>query len=72
MGRPALEESKRIMFMTKKVDHSDDPKAPAKGGRLFEFVLEANVPGEKLLDSYCGVEFSILYKIYASFMIKHN
>merc|ERR1712086_838561 len=52
MGRPALEESKRIMFMTKKVEHTDDPKAPAKGGRLFEF--------------------SLLYKVYASFMIKHN
>ena len=60
MGRPPLDESMRIYFMKKEVKHSDDPKAGAKGGRLFEFVLEATESGEKLIDSYVGVEFSIL------------
>lgn len=60
MGRPPLDEAARIYFMKKEVKHSEDPKAGAKGGRVFEFVLEATEPGEKLIDSYVGVEFSIL------------
>ena len=60
MGRPPLDEALRIYFMKKDVQHSDNPKAGAMGGRLFEFVLEATESGEKLIDSYVGVEFSIL------------
>ena len=62
MGRPPLDESMRIYFMKKDVQHKEDPKAGAKGGRLFEFVLEATEAGEKLIDSYVGVEFSILVR----------
>jgi len=72
MGRPPLDESMRIYFMKKDVKHSEDPKAGAKGGRIFEFVLEATEPNEKLLDSYVGVEFSILYKISCSITLKQS
>ena len=60
MGRPPLDESKKIYFMKKDVEHKDDTKAGAKGGRTFEFLLEATEEGEKLIDAYVGVEFSII------------
>lgn len=60
MGRPPLDENDRIYFMKKQVDHVEDPKAGPKGGRLFEFTLEVTEPNEKLIDSYVGVEFSII------------
>ena len=68
MGRPALDENQRIYFMKKDVDHSDDPKAGAKGGRLFEFLLEATESGEKLIDAYVGVEFSIIVSHSSKFL----
>ena len=60
MGRPALEESQRIYFMKKDVKHSEDPKGK---GLLFEFQLEATESGEKLIDAYVGVEFSIIVSL---------
>lgn len=57
-GRPPLEESKRTYFMKKNVDFSD--VQGQKGQKTFSFILEATETGEKLLDTYVGVEFSIL------------
>lgn len=63
MGRPALDESRKIYMMKKDVDHQDNA---GKGGRKFEFLLEATEGGEKLIDGYVGVEFSIVYKVTAT------
>jgi hypothetical protein len=58
MGRPPLEEKDRIYFMKKKVEF-EDVKAKSRE-RTFSFVLEATEKGEKLLDAYVGVEFSVI------------
>jgi hypothetical protein len=58
MGRPALDPKERTYFMKKDVDHKEVPGN--KMQRKVEFVLEATEPGEKLLDVYVGVEFSII------------
>ena len=58
MGRPGLEDKDRTYFMKKKVDHRADPGNPKN--RLFEFILESTEEGEKLIDAYVGVDFSIV------------
>lgn len=61
MGRPPLEESLRTYFMKKDVEYKE-----AKGQKTqmqFAFILESTEQGEKLIDAYVGVEFSIVYKI---------
>ena len=74
VGRGPLDEKDRIYMMKKELEHkSIAPKAPVnaiipspKGSRSFEFVIEATEAGEKLIDSYTGVDFSILYKVVAT------
>lgn len=74
VGRPPLDEKERIYMMKKDLEHkSITPKAPVeaaikapKGSRSFEFILDPTEAGEKLIDSYTGVDFSVLYKVYAS------
>jgi hypothetical protein len=61
MGRPALDEKDRTYFMKKKVDHKADPGNPKN--RLFEFILESTEEGEKLIDAYVGVDFSVVVSI---------
>lgn len=58
MGRPPLDKEARCYFMKKKVEHKADPGNPKN--RLFEFVLESTEEGEKLLDAYVGVDFSVV------------
>ena len=58
MGRPALPEGEKTYFMKKTVDSKENSTNPTKV-RNFEFILEATEAGEKLLDVYVGVEFSI-------------
>lgn len=60
IGRPALKEEDRIYFMEKKINISDQGKVNTSQGVPFEFVLEATVAGQQLLDAYIGVEFSII------------
>jgi hypothetical protein len=62
MGRPPLDEKERTYFMKKTVDHKADPGNPKN--RLFEFVLEATEEGEKLIDAYVGVDFSVVVSFY--------
>jgi len=69
-GRPPQPEERRIYFMKKPVVIKDlkpgtapAPNAPiggSKAQKTFEFILEATEKGEKLLDTYVGVEFSVL------------
>ena len=79
VGRGPLPESERIYFMKKDVTHKENlnPKAviasqitAPKAARNFEFILEATQGGERLLDTYTGVDFSILYKITATAKMK--
>ena len=63
MGRAALEENQRIYFMKKIVTHSENSSASSKGGRIFDFILEATEIGEKLIDVYVGVDFSIVVSL---------
>jgi len=73
MGRPPLDEKDKIYFMKKKAMHKE-PKTTGqitvsgktfKSGRAFEFTLESTEEGEKLLDSYVGVEFSVVVSTYS-------
>lgn len=69
MGRPPMDPADRIYFMKKKVDWND-----GQGGktRTFNFVNEATVEGEKLLDTYVGVEFSILVSCWRVLMLGNS
>lgn len=69
MGRAPLEESQRTYFMKKNVTHSENSQASGKGGRVFEFVLESTEPGEKLIDVYVGVDFSIIVRTLIDWFI---
>jgi len=62
MGRPALPESERTYFMKKTAEHKENSTNPTKA-RNFEFILESTETGEKLIDVYVGVEFSIVVSI---------
>ena len=63
MGRQALPENERTYFMKKDVEMGD-PTGIGKQ-RPFHFVAEATEVGEKLIDSYVGVDFSIVYEVIA-------
>ena len=60
IGRPALKEEDKIYFMRKKITLAEMGKISGQQAIPFEFVLEATVPGQHLLDAYIGVEFSIV------------
>jgi hypothetical protein len=67
MGRPPLDPEKRTYFMKKEVTSSEVPSN--KMQRTFEFILESTEEGEKLLDVYVGVEFSIIVSlVFLSFV----
>lgn len=62
-GRGPLKEHERIYFLK-------DRKEIVKSGYLeankevsFEYELEANIAGEKLIETYVGVDFSIIYEV---------
>ena len=70
MGRPALPENERIFFMKKEVEMGE-PTGIGKE-RPFHFIVEATEVGEKLIDSYCGVDFSILYEVVANYVDRNG
>lgn len=63
-GREALREDQRIYFMNKKIDLAPSGSLQTKTWYKFDFVLEANVGSEDLVESYIGVDFSILYETH--------
>jgi len=63
LGRPALPKDKRIIFMTKKVNVAENGMLFSGGDPLnFSFKLESTTTNP-LIDSYVGVDFSIIYKV---------
>lgn len=62
VGRPPMKEEDRIYFMKKKIILQDNGRINTQTPTPFEFVLEATEKGEKLIDAYIGVEFSIIVK----------
>lgn len=66
LGRPALPKEKRIYFMQKKENVAQEGILFSGGDPLpFSFKLES-VGENKLIDSYVGVDFSIVYKVMIS------
>jgi hypothetical protein len=61
-GREALKEDERIYFMNKKIVLAPSGMLQCKVWYKFEFVLEPNIGNEELIESYVGVDFSILYE----------
>ena len=62
LGRPALPKEKRIYFMTKKVTIAENGLIFAGGDPVpFSVKLESTTENP-LIDSYVGVDFSIIYK----------
>ena len=62
LGRPALPKEKRIYFMTKKVTVAENAMIFSGGDPLnFSVKLESTTENA-LIDSYVGVDFSIIYK----------
>jgi hypothetical protein len=53
----------RIMFMKKTENLEAGGKVSDGYVRKFSFVIEATEAGECLVESYIGVEFSIIYKV---------
>lgn len=63
LGRPALPKEKRIYFMTKKLTVLEDGILFSDGDPVpFEFKLESTTKNP-LIDSYVGVDFSIVFKV---------
>lgn len=54
--------------MNKKIDLAPSGQLQSKVWYKFEFVLEANVESEDLVESYIGVDFSILYEAHIMIM----
>ena len=50
--------------MNKKIDLAPSGSLQTKTWYKFDFVLEANVGSEDLVESYIGVDFSILYETH--------
>ncbi len=63
IGRPAMKEDDRPVFMKKKFTLSDGGKVDTSKSIPFDFVLEATERTEQLLEAYIGVEFSIIYEV---------
>lgn len=63
LGRPALPKDRRIYFMQKKHTVQEDGMLFAGGDPIpFSFKLESTT-NNKLIDSYVGVDFSIVFKV---------
>lgn len=64
MGRAPLPEEKKVYLMKKsKVNFEEVASSTGLGKdrhRTFDFMLESTEAGEKLLDAYVGVEFSVV------------
>ena len=62
IGRSALKEEDKVFFMKKKETLMEAGKISTQSAISFDFILEANQPGQQLIDAYIGVEFSIIVK----------
>lgn len=63
LGRPALPKDKRIMIMAQKKTVASNGILFPNGDPLnFSFKLESTTSNQ-LIDSYVGVDFSIIYKV---------
>lgn len=66
LGRPALPKEKRIVLMTKSYKVAENGILFPNGDPLaFSFKLESTT-SNPLIDSYVGVDFSIVYKVNIS------
>ena len=64
LGRPAMPKDRRIYFMIKQERVQENGMLFSGGDPLpFSFKLEPTEEKIGLIDSYVGVDFSILYKI---------
>ena len=72
LGRPALPKEKRIYFMSKTCTVAESGLLFSGGDPIpFSFKLEPT-SGNGLIDSYVGVDFSIVYKITVSMKRKNE
>ena len=72
LGRPALPKEKRIYFMQKKVTVAENGMLFEGGDPItFSYKLESNTDN-MLIDSYVGVDFSIIYKATATMKRKNE
>jgi len=62
IGRPAMKEEDRVVFMKKKFTLQESGKVTSGNAIPFEFVLEATERNEQLLEAYIGVEFSVIVR----------
>lgn len=60
IGRPALKDEDRTIFMRKKFTVQEGGKVTSGSAIPFEFILEATEKNEQLIEAYIGVEFSIV------------
>lgn len=62
-GRPPLKENERIYFLKDRVELAKSGYLESKKEMPFEYELEANISGESLVETYVGVDFSIIYEV---------
>lgn len=62
-GRPPLKEHERIYFLKDRKEIASGGYLKSKTENYFEYELEANIHGENLVETYVGVDFSILYEV---------
>lgn len=62
-GRGPLKEHERIYFLKDRKEIAAPGYIEAKKDIQFEYELEANVAGESLVETYVGVDFSIIYEV---------
>ena len=72
LGRPALPKDRRIYFMSKELTIAENGILYPGGDPVpFSFKLESTTQN-KLIDSYVGVDFSIVYKVGISLKKKND
>lgn len=62
-GRAALKEHERIYFLKDRKEIAGSGNIDTKKEYNFEYELEPNVAGETLVETYVGVDFSIIYEV---------
>eukprot|EP00343_Euplotes_focardii_P006409 CAMPEP_0205812700 /NCGR_PEP_ID=MMETSP0205-20121125/17236_1 /ASSEMBLY_ACC=CAM_ASM_000278 /TAXON_ID=36767 /ORGANISM="Euplotes focardii, Strain TN1" /LENGTH=222 /DNA_ID=CAMNT_0053093805 /DNA_START=112 /DNA_END=776 /DNA_ORIENTATION=+ len=68
MVEAPLKETERIYFLKDRKEISPSGFVESKKEIPFEYTLEANIPGEELVETYVGVDFSIIYEITIIFL----
>lgn len=58
-----MKEHERIYFLKHRKEIQSAGYMASKSEHSFEFELEANIAGEKLVESYVGVDFSVIYEV---------